>query len=313
MVQFFKNWTLPIAMLAGILGYFAFVSIPILAPAKPFVNELIGFLQPLLIFAMLFLSFCKVNPHELRLSPLHLWLLLVQVGTFSLLGLLLYLLPDTPYRVIVEAAMICMITPTATAAAVVNGKLGGNTQSLVSYTIAINIASAICIPLVLSLVGTSASLSFLPSFLIILHKVFPLLIFPFLAAWVVRVYLPKWHRKLVECAEVAFYLWAVALVIALAVTVRSIVHSNVSLGYELGIAGISLLCCIVQFAVGKTIGARYHDRIGGGQSLGQKNTVFSIWLGATFLSPVTAIAGGFYSVWHNLFNSYQLYRKRHNH
>ena len=313
MVQFFKNWTLPIAMLAGILGYFAFVSIPILAPAKPFVNELIGFLQPLLIFAMLFLSFCKVNPHELRLSPLHLWLLLVQVGTFSLLGLLLYLLPDTPYRVIVEAAMICMITPTATAAAVVTGKLGGNTQSLVSYTITINIASAICIPLVLSLVGTSASLSFLPSFLIILHKVFPLLIFPFLAAWVVRVYLPKWHRKLVECAEVAFYLWAVALVIALAVTVRSIVHSNVSLGYELGIAGISLLCCIVQFAVGKTIGARYHDSISGGQSLGQKNTVFSIWLGATFLSPVTAIAGGFYSVWHNLFNSYQLYRKRHNH
>ena len=312
MVQFFKNWTLPIAMLAGILGYFAFVSIPILAPAKPFVNELIGFLQPLLIFAMLFLSFCKVNPYELRMTPLHLWLLLVQIGAFCLLGLLLFLFPDTSYRVIIEGAMICMITPTATAAAVVTGKLGGNTQSLVSYTIAINIASAICIPLVLSLVGTSASLSFLPSFLIILHKVFPLLIFPFLAAWVVRVYLPKWHRKLVECAEVAFYLWAVALVIALAVTVRSIVHSNVSLGYELGIAGISLLCCIVQFAVGKTIGARYHDSIGGGQSLGQKNTVFSIWLGATFLSPVTAIAGGFYSVWHNLFNSYQLYRTRHN-
>ena len=200
-------------MLAGILGYFAFVSIPILAPAKPFVNELIGFLQPLLIFAMLFLSFCKVNPHELRLSPLHLWLLLVQVGTFSLLGLLLYLLPDTPYRVIVEAAMICMITPTATAAAVVTGKLGGDTQALVSYTILINIASAICIPLVLSLVGSSASLDFWPSFLLILHKVFPLLIFPFLAAWAVRVYLPKWHCRLVECAGVAFYLWAVALVI----------------------------------------------------------------------------------------------------
>ena len=297
-------------MLAGILGYFVFVSIPILAPAKPFVNELIGFLQPLLIFAMLFLSFCKVNPHELRLSPLHLWLLLVQIGAFGLLGLLLYLFPDTSYRVIVEAAMICMITPTATAAAVVTSKLGGNTQSLVSYTIAINIASAISIPLVLSLVGVSASLSFLPSFLIILRKVFPLLIFPFLAAWAVRVYLPKWHRKLVECADVAFYLWAVALVIALAVTVRSIVHSNVSLVYEVGIAGISLLCCIAQFAVGKTIGARYNDRIGGGQSIGQKNTVFSIWLGATFLSPVTAIAGGFYSVWHNLFNSYQLYRKR---
>ena len=299
-------------MLAGVLGYFVFVSIPGLAPAKPFVNELIGFLQPLLIFAMLFLSFCKVNPHELRLRPLHLWLLLIQTGAFGLLGLLLYLFPDTSYRVIIEAAMICMITPTATAAAVVTGRLGGNTQALVSYTILINIASAICIPLVLSLVGASASLSFLPSFLIILRKVFPLLIFPFLAAWAVRVYLPKWHRKLVECAGMAFYLWAVALVIAIAVTVRSIVHSHVSPIYEVGIAVVSLVCCIVQFAVGKTIGARYHDSIGGGQSIGQKNTVFSIWLGATFLSPVTAIAGGFYSVWHNLFNSYQLYRKRQN-
>ena len=28
------------------------------------------------------------------------------------------------------------------------------------------------------------------------------------------------------------------------------------------------------------------------------------------MTPVTSIAGGFYSVWHNIFNSYQLYRKR---
>jgi len=203
-----------------------------------------------------------------------------------------------------------MITPTATAAAVVTGKLGGDTQSLVSYTIIINIASAIIIPLVLPMVHPNPSLTFLPSFLLILRKVFPLLIFPFLAAWAVRVYLPKLHKKLIDCKDLAFYLWAVALAIAIAVTVRSIVHSDVNLIYEVGIALASLVCCIGQFAIGKKIGGHYNDSIGGGQSLGQKNTVFSIWLGATFLSPVTSMAGGFYSIWHNVFNSYQLYEKR---
>jgi BASS family bile acid:Na+ symporter len=77
-----------------------------------------------------------------------------------------------------------------------------------------------------------------------------------------------------------------------------------------GIAVVSLICCLVQFAVGRRIGARYGEVIAAGQSLGQKNTVFAIWFAYTFLTPVTAIAGGFYSVWHNLVNTYQLQRYR---
>jgi BASS family bile acid:Na+ symporter len=34
-----------------------------------------------------------------------------------------------------------------------------------------------------------------------------------------------------------------------------------------------------------------------------------IWTGYTFFTPVTAITGGFYSIWHNSINSWQLYRK----
>ena len=45
-----------------------------------------------------------------------------------------------------------------------------------------------------------------------------------------------------------------------------------------------------------------------GQSLGQKNTVFAIWMGYTFMTPETAIVGGLYSIWHNIYNSWQLYR-----
>lgn len=310
MIRFVKNWTLPISMLVGAISYFIYVNIPCLAPTKPFVNELVGIIQPTLIFLMLFVTFCKVDPRDMRPSRMHLWLLLIQIGFFCLLGLPLILFPNTEFRVVLEGAMICMITPTATAAAVITGKLGGNTQALISYTIIVNVASAIVIPLVLPMVHPNPSLTFVPSFLLILRKVFPLLICPLLVAWAVRAYLPKLHAGILGFKDLAFYLWAVALAIAIAVTIRSIVHSDVAIIYQIGIAVASLVCFVGQFAIGKKIGAYYDDRIGGGQSLGQKSTVFSIWLGATFLSPVTSMAGGFYSIWHNVYNSYQLYRKR---
>ena len=46
-----------------------------------------------------------------------------------------------------------------------------------------------------------------------------------------------------------------------------------------------------------------------GQACGQKNTVLAIWVGYTFLDPLTSVAGGFYTIWHNLFNAWQLYRR----
>ena len=66
----------------------------------------------------------------------------------------------------------------------------------------------------------------------------------------------------------------------------------------------------MQFWAGKKIGAAYGCKISAGQALGQKNTVFGIWMGYTFLDPVVSVSGGFYSLWHNCFNSWQLYRRR---
>ena len=139
---------------------------------------------------------------------------------------------------------------------------------------------------------------------------FPLLLCPFLAAILLRALLPKVHAKLGQYHELSFYLWAVALTLAIGVTVKSIVHSDVSFWYQAGLGGISLVCCALQFYFGKKIGRRYGDSISSGQALGQKNTVFAIWMGYTFFTPVTAVAAGFYSVWHNVVNSYQLYLQR---
>ena len=113
-----------------------------------------------------------------------------------------------------------------------------------------------------------------------------------------------------DISGLSFYLWAVALTLAIAVTVKSIVHSEVSWEYQFGLAVVSLVCCALQFWLGRKIGRHYNDAVSAGQALGQKNTVLAIWMGYTFFTPVTAVAAGFYSVWHNVVNSWQLYQQR---
>jgi len=309
-IKFIKDWTLPLSMITGVLAYFIYVNVPFFVPTRPYANEVVGIVQPVLIFSMLFLTFCKISPGELRLRRWYLWNILIQIILFAVFSGILILFPDISSRVLVESAMLCLICPTATAAAVVTAKLDGNAADITSYTIIINIAVAIVAPLLLPLAHPHSGLTFLPTFGMIIHKVFPILICPLLAAWAVRYFWPSLLKILLRAKDLSFYLWAVALAIAIAVTVKAIVHSNVPVAYEIGIAIISLVCCVFQFAVGKRIGRVYGEVIESGQSLGQKNTVFIIWMGYTFLSPITALAGGFYSVWHNVINSYQLYQKR---
>lgn len=62
----------------------------------------------------------------------------------------------------------------------------------------------------------------------------------------------------------------------------------------------------LNFRVGKFIGNHYSDRISAGQSMGQRNTVPSVWMCLTMLDPKSAIFMGAYMLWQNLFNSLQI-------
>lgn len=309
-IRFLKDWTLIIAILAGISGYFIYASLPFPAPTHTFANHAVGIIQPLLIFAMLFLTFCKIDPRKLRFRMWHLWLLCIQCGLFTGIGLLLVAMPHSGLRVVLEGAMICLICPTATAGAVITKKLGGSVGDITTYTILINTATALFVPALVPFVHPNPQLTVATSAVLILGKVFPLLLMPLVTATVMRWLFPHITRRLAQYQELSFYLWAVALALALAVTTRSIVHSTVTLSTQLWLVAVSLLCCALQFRLGHIIGSRYGDRITAGQALGQKNTVFAIWMGYTFFTPITAVAGGFYSIWHNIVNSRQLYRHK---
>lgn len=310
-ISFFRNWTLPISMITGVVSYFVYVSIPELDGTHKMVNDIVNFVQPALIFLMLLLAFCKVNPRDLRPHRWQLKLLAIQTLSFTLMAIPIILWPELPGRVIIESAMVCMICPTATAASVVTGKLRGNGSYVVSYTCVINLAAALLIPSIVPLLHSSAAdLGFTESFTIIIGRVFPLLMMPLLLAFILRYLFPRIHRYLVGISGMAFYMWAVALALAITVTTKAIVHSHEETWEYIGIALASALCCLIQFGLGRFIGRHHGDKIAGAQSLGQKNTAFAIWMAYTFMNPVTALAGGFYSVWHNIINSYQLWQAR---
>ncbi len=324
-IGFLKEWALIVSIVAGILGYLIYDSIRLPGFVHEYAMSTVALVQPALIFLMLFLTFCKVDPRHLRLCRWHLWLLLIQGGAFSLIAIILIMLPHSGLRVVLEGAMICLICPTATAAAVITRKLGGNMSHLTTYTILINTLCAVLIPALLPYVHPAPGMSVLiPALLpyvhpapgmsvlnasmLIMGKVFPLLLFPLFLAMIVRRAWPGMLRAIDRYPDAAFYIWIVSLALAMAVTTRSLRHSSVDLATEMWLVAVSLVSCILQFWIGKRIGARYNDTIACGQALGQKNTVLAIWMGYTFFTPVTSIAGGFYSVWHNVVNSWQLHR-----
>ena len=320
MKKFFKEWMLPIAMLTGMLSYLIYYNIPALHFAGPALSKIVGVVQPLLIFLMLFLSFSHIRPRDIRLHRWHLWLLLVQGGLFVILGAaIMVFVPkvvtegDMLTHVLIESAMICLICPTATASAVVTGKLKGDMAGITTYIILINLLTSVLVPLIVPMINPSETRTFTEAFSLIVAKIFPLLIFPCLAAWLVRYLLPRFHRKIQKYPDLAFQMWAVALTLAICVTTKALVHSDLPLYVILLMALISLICCAFQFWMGRKIGKwkahkdQVHSTtITAGQALGQKNTVFAIWMGLTFMTPVTAVVGGFYSIWHNLWNSWEL-------
>ena len=307
--KFIKDWMLIIGMVAGASLYLIYHAIPELHPAGPVLEKICKTVQPILLFTMLFLTFCKIEPRELKPRKDMLKGLALQGGLFLSLALVLAFVPSVPHRIGLEALMLCLICPTATACAVVTGKLGGDMAGVLTYTILINLLVAVLVPLMVPLIHPMEGMTFFSAFARILAKVFPLLIMPCLAAWFVRYCMPRAHAWLLRYTHVSFYIWAVSLTLAMAMATRFIVASKAGIEILMSICLGSLIACTVQFWAGRKIGAIYGDRttsITAGQVFGQKNTVFAIWLGYTFLTPVVSVAGGFYSIWHNTFNTWQL-------
>lgn len=313
-VEFIKEWMLPLAMVLGAGSYLIFHFTPALHPIGPACHSIVSNGQPLLISIMLFLQFVKTSPRDMLLHRWHLWLLLFQAGTFTLCALAASRMDRGAARILMECAMLCLVCPTAAAAGVITEKLGGSLQQTITYVVLINALSCILIPGVVPLVHPSpeGGATFWGDVGRIALRVFPMLLLPCLLAWTIRYLFPRLHTFLLRYAHWSFYIWGFGLTFALILATRALVTSDLGTGLIAGIIGVSALCCAAQFFAGRKFASRYGRsiKVTAGQALGQKNTGFLIWLGYNFMTPVTSIAGGLYAIFQNLFNSWELYEKR---
>jgi BASS family bile acid:Na+ symporter len=292
MKKIIKDWMLPIAMIIGALNY-------------QWIGRL-SFLTPYLIFTMLLITFSKNSLKDIRFHPAHIWLLLIQLIGSAIV----YLLIRPFNEVLAQGALLCLLAPTATAAAIITGMLGGNVGFLTAYLLFCNIAIAVVAPVYFSIIGVHEELLFWESVWNICRQVFPLLISPLFIAIALRKWVPKVHRALIRIPQLTFYLWAIALTIATGITVQIVLkNENTNYSTEIGLAVIALILCCLQFIVGRRIGQRYGDPVSSGQGLGQKNTILAIWMAQIFLHPLVSIAPAGYILYQNIINSYQLWKK----
>lgn len=283
---------LPIAMLIGVVlhDYIHYVA----------------FLSKYLIFIMLLITYCRVKLSDFHVGP-YIWCLLaVQIPG----ALLAYWLLASFSHELAQGAFICIFCPTATAAPVITGMLGGSVPKVATYSLFSHIFVAFLTPVLLSYISPETDLPFVESVMTIAQSVLPLILGPLVLAALFQRFAPKVHEGIANHQGLSFYIWAVALIIVVGNSVSFLIRQPADQIPEMILlAAVSLVACIGLFWSGRKIGGHFGDKISGAQSLGQKNTVLAVWLALTYLNPVVSAAPAAYVAWHNTVNSYQIYRK----
>ena len=309
-LTFLRRFSLPCSLMFGAVVYLIFANVSFLEPIGDEVCPKLIHLMPVVLFALLYVTFCKIEIKEMKPQAWHFILQLIRTSLAGLMAIAILLFGgNADVKIVLEAAFICFICPTAAAVAVVTEKLGGSIGSLTTYTVIANIFTMVIIPLLFPMVEKGADVSFLYMSMMVFRNVTTVLVVPLILALLSRRFLPKFVAQVKSVKDLGFYMWCFNLTILMGETLRNILHATVS-GWILALLLIvPLLVCLIQFCIGKAVGRHYGDSISAGQALGQKNTIVGIWLTLTFLNPLAAVAPGAYVVWQNLVNGWQLWYK----
>lgn len=295
-MQRYKSLVLPVAL---VLGFFLRQICAVLSVAIPYV-----------IFAILVLTFSGVRLASLRPSKLD--FVIAAFQTLVSFGLYWFMMAVTSDEILAQGAMMCVLCPVASSSTVVAAMLGANPRLTTSYTIVGNLLVCVIAPVYISMISeeiTHANL--IDMFSLIFAKISFVIAVPFILVLCLQKFTPKINVALSRFKQLSFYLWAFALLVTIGQTIDFVClkwYENVGNVVWLGV--ISMLICVGQFVIGKMIGENCGDRVAGGQMLAQKNSAMGIWMLNTFLNPIASVGMAFYSIWQNLFNSWQIYRSK---
>ncbi|WP_424653263.1 transporter [Capnocytophaga sputigena] len=311
-LQFIKNWTLPVSMGIGAVAYLVFYYVPALEGASQWFAPFFNSILPLFMFLILYVTFCKVDFKKLAPVKWHFWTTACQLLlVMSIVGAILFFHIGGKRLILLESVLACIISPCAAAAAVVTLKLGGNLEQMTTYTFLSNLLCALLIPICFPLIEPASQMTFWGAFSLIMQKVCLVLVVPMLLALLTKSLpqLRRFHQWLIHIPDLSFYLWGCSLMIVTGTTLKNIFHAGTSVLFLLLIGFSGLVLCLLQYGVGRYIGRFFGTSIESGQGLGQKNTAFAIWIATTYLHPLSTVGPGCYILWQNIINSIEIWKK----
>lgn len=260
-----------------------------------------------LIMGMLFLVFLGTTWSRKSIQRSHALLLAANL-VMAFAGLALGWLVGG--RTVGLAGFFAGIAPTAAAAPVIISFMRRDVAYVTAAFVLTNLAVAVLLPFLLPWVLGKVDATL---FARIAGSVTLLIFTPLVLAFIVRrLHAPAaaWPARL---RDVSFGAWVVTLFLVMANASHFLrTQADVSRLVLLEIAVVTIAICAANFALGRLIGGRTYGAEAS-QSLGQKNTSFTLWLALTYASPLVALGPTCYILWHNLWNSWQLHRVHRSH
>lgn len=253
------------------------------------------------LIIMLFFAFIRVDFHSQVFQKDHLKILgfnlLIPILFFAILN------PFSPTLALV--AFISGIAPTAAGGPVIADFLKTNVKFVTTSVLLTSPFIALILPILMPYVaGVQATIKVTEVLLPICFVIFcPLL----LSIFVKRISTTLTYR-LVQLKGIAYYLFLFNVYLASSKASHFLRFGEQSSWIEIGlIAVVITILGLANFLVGEKLVKR-ENALAGSLGLGRKNTMFSIWVSLTFLNPVIALGPMFYILFHNTFNSWQIYK-----
>ncbi len=255
-----------------------------------------------LIMGMLFLVFLCTTWTRQTLQRSH--ALLLAANLF--MGLLGYALGHfVGGRDVALAGFFAGIAPTAAAAPVIISFMRRDVTYVTAAFIVTNLSIAALLPFLLPWVLGDVDATL---FLRIAGSVALLIFTPLVLALLVRRIHPPASAWPARLRDISFGAWMLTLFLVMANASHFLrTQSDAPRTVIIEIAAVSLAICIANFSLGRLLGGRTYAAEAS-QSLGQKNTSFTLWLALAYANPLVALGPTCYILWHNLWNGWQLHR-----
>jgi BASS family bile acid:Na+ symporter len=263
--------------------------------------------MPWMLGAMLLLVFARLRLEHLKPRPIHM-LLLMGYCVFALITFFA-LRPFSPTLAL--AGFMIALTPPSISSTAIVAILGGDVAFM---TVAVTLGSLLIsasLPALLTLLPIRSEPMHWQEFLVMVARVMGIIFIPFLLALAMSRLLPRLANALGQRHGLSFYIWAAIVAIVTARSAQYLHENPQPASLLLAMGCLSLILCLLHFTLGRWLGGRSHA-LEAGQVLGQRNTLFSIWVCQSILgSPLVALGPTFYIIWHNLYNSVQLWYHHH--